>query len=156
MRPIRLVLLTALCMASLACGREEQRSPEAPAPSMPPVGAPAPSAGAPADFRVEDVELGRQIGPDKRVADETTSFAPADTIYAAVETEGAAPAVSLTARWSYEDGQLVSEATETIAPTGPAVTEFHIAKPDGWPTGKYKVEIIADGKPAAEREFEVR
>jgi hypothetical protein len=156
MAPIRLLLLAVMCLAWLACGRAEERSaPEAQTPTTPPVAAPAPS-DEPETFRVGEVELGRQIGADKRVSAPTTSFAPTDTIYASVETEGAAPSVSLTARWSYEDGQLVDESTETIAPTGPAVTEFHVAKPDGWPSGKYKVEIIADGRPAAEREFEVR
>jgi uncharacterized protein YfaS (alpha-2-macroglobulin family) len=96
------------------------------------------------------------IGPDKRVSAPVSDFAPTDTIYASVATDGAAPSVALTARWSYEDGQLVDESTETIAPTGPAVTEFHIAKPDGWPTGRYKVEITANGQPAASGEFEVR
>jgi hypothetical protein len=155
MQSIRLLLLAVMCLAWLACDRsEEGAAPEAPAPTPPPVAAPAPAEPAP--FHVGDVELGRELGADKRVAEPTDSFAPADTIYASVETEGAAPSVSLTARWSYEDGQLVEESTETIAPTGPAVTEFHIAKPDGWPTGRYKVEIIADGRPAASREFEVR
>jgi hypothetical protein len=148
-----LVLVATLPVAWLACGSEERAEP--PTPTMPPVAAPAPS-DEPAEFRVEDVELGREIGDDERISAPATSFAPSDTIYAAVETEGAAPAVVLTARWTYEDGQVVSESTETIAPNGPAVTEFHIAKPDGWPAGKYKVEIIADGRQAAEREFEVR
>jgi hypothetical protein len=155
MRPVRLhlLLVAALCLAWLACGSEERTTPQAPAPTTPPVAAPAPPA---ASFRVGEVELGREVGADKRVSAPATSFAPTDTIYASVATEGAAPSVSLTARWSYENGQLVDESTETIAPTGPAVTEFHIAKPDGWPTGKYKVEIIADGRTAASREFEVR
>ena len=154
MRAIHLMLVAVLGAAWLACGSEERALPQAPTQTTPPVAAPAPSDEE--EFSVGDVELGRQVGPDKRVADATDEFAPTDTIYAVVETEGAAPAVALTARWTYEDGQLVSETTENIAPTGPAVTEFHIAKPDGWPTGKYKVEIIADGRTAAEREFEVR
>ena len=64
--------------------------------------------------------------------------------------------MTLSARWTYEDGQLVSEGSETIAPTGPAATEFHIAKPDGWPPGNYRVEISANGSLAASKEFEVK
>ena len=146
----RLPLVVLMGLAVLGCGRSEQQS--APAPATPPVAAPA----APAAFRVDTLSLGSQIGADKRVTAPATAFAPMDTIYASVATEGAAPSVALTARWTYEDGQLVSEATETIAPTGPAVTEFHVAKPDGGPAGRYKVEIIADGRTAASREFEVR
>ena len=73
-----------------------------------------------------------------------------------VASEGSATTVTLTARWTYEDGQLVNESSETLAPSGPAVTEFHIEKPSGWPAGKYKVEIAANGAPAGAREFEVR
>ena len=148
-RPVTFVAVV-LCLGVLACGRSEQT--QAPSPTSPPATAPV----APAPFRVGAVELGNTIGADKRVSTPTSAFAPTDTIYASVATEGAAPAVTLTARWSYEDGQLVSESSETIAPTGPAVTEFHISKPDGWPAGRYKVEIIADGRPAGARDFEVR
>jgi hypothetical protein len=149
---MRAPLLSVLfaCFALLACGRAEQKSSTA--PSAPPVS----SAPAPTSFRVGALDVGNAIGSDKRVTAPSTEFAPSDTIFASVATEGAAPSVSLTARWTYEDGQLVDETTQTIAPTGPAVTEFHVAKPDGWPTGKYKVEIVADGKTAASRDFEVR
>jgi hypothetical protein len=147
----RTALLFAITgLALVACGRSEQKpAPEAPAPTPPAVAAPAP-------FRVGGLELGRMIGPDKRVSAPVSDFAPTDTIYASVATEGAAPSVILTARWTYDDGQLVNESTETIAPTGPAVTEFHINNPDGWATGRYKVEITANGQPAASGEFEVR
>jgi len=151
MQALRLfTLVTAACLGLLGCGRSEQA--KAPAPAPPPAAAPV----APAPFRVGAVELGNAIGADKRVSVPSSAFAPTDTIYASVATEGASPSVTLTARWTYEDGQLVDESSETIAPTGPAVTEFHVAKPDGWPTGRYKVEITASGQPAGEREFEVR
>jgi len=35
-------------------------------------------------------------------------------------------------------------------------TEFHIAKPSGWPTGKYKVEVALDGNVVQSREFEIK
>ena len=50
----------------------------------------------------------------------------------------------------------MNESSETIAPTGAATTAFHISKPDGWPTGKYKVEISLDGNVVQTREFEVK
>lgn len=116
----------------------------------------AQSAPAAAEFKVSDIVLGRGLGADKRVADATTTFKPKDTIYVSVATEGAAPSKTITAKWTYEDGQVVEEGTESIAPTGPAVTEFHIAKPSGWPAGKYKVEIAVDGAPAGSKDFEVK
>jgi hypothetical protein len=150
LRPLSIALCCLLVAA--ACGRSETKTDAttAPAPTAPPVG----SAAAP--FRVSNIELGSAIGADKRVSAPSSSFAATDTIYASIASEGAAPSVTLTARWTYEDGQLVNESTETIAPSGPAVTEFHIAKPSGWPAGKYRVEIAANGAPAGAREFEVR
>ena len=44
----------------------------------------------------------------------------------------------------------------TIAPDGANVTTFHIAKPDGWPVGKYKLEVSLDGAVVQTREFEVK
>jgi hypothetical protein len=53
-------------------------------------------------------------------------------------------------------GPLVNEESRDIAPTGPAVTEFHIAKPSGWPVGKYTLGVSVDGSPVATKEFAVQ
>ena len=114
-----------------------------------------PAPAATEAFAVSEVTLGKAIGADKKVASPTTTFGPKDTIYASVATTGSAPSKTLTAKWTFQDGQTVKEGSETIAPTGPAVTEFHMAKPSGWPVGKYKVEISANGAPAGAKEFAV-
>ena len=41
------------------------------------------------------------------------------------------------------------------ASTAGARTEFHISKADGWPAGKYKVEVSLNGVPAETKEFTV-
>ena len=107
-------------------------------------------------LKVASISLGRAIAADKTVADQTDSFRPADTFYLSVKTEGSAASARLSARWTYEDGQLVSESTQSIAPSGPAVTEFHASKPDGWPEGNYKVEVSLNGAPAGSKEFRVK
>jgi hypothetical protein len=104
---------------------------------------------------VTGITLGTAVGADKRVTGATDTFGPSDTIYVAVETEGVAPSASLTARWTYEDGQVVDETTHSIAPNGPEVTEFHISKPDGWPAGGYEVTILLDGQEADRASFSV-
>lgn len=105
--------------------------------------------------RVTEVELGRTIGADRRVTDEVDDFAAMDTVYVSVDTDGAASGATLTARWTYEDGQVVDESTQTISPTGPTVTEFHISKPDGFPAGGYQVEILLNGRSVETEEFAV-
>ena len=117
---------------------------------------PAPGATPAAEsVRVTDVDLGRSLGADKRVVDKTDSIKPNDTVYVSVTTEGSAPSATLKARWTYEGDQLVQESSQTIAPTGTAVTEFHVAKPDGWPKGSYKVEVFLNGNPVESESFKV-
>jgi hypothetical protein len=105
--------------------------------------------------RVTDVDLGLGLGPDKRVTDKTDSFSPSETIYVSVRTEGAAPSATLKARWTFQDGQVVQESSQIIAPTGTAVTEFHVSNPAGWPKGSYKVEVFLNGSSTETESFEV-
>ena len=100
--------------------------------------------------------MGRSLNPDKTISDNSSSFKANDTIYASIATAGTAPTAALKARWTYQDGQVVNESTQTIAPTGDARTEFHISKPDGWPSGKYKLEVFLNGSSAATKGFEVQ
>lgn len=105
---------------------------------------------------VTDVKLGRALGADKRLTDETDEFRPADVIYAVVETRGTAPNTTLQARWTYQDGQVVDESSRNISAAGEDVTEFHISKPSGWPKGKYTVQILLNGAPVESEDFEVK
>ena len=113
------------------------------------------TTGTAGSLRVTDLTLGRSVGGDKAVTDRTDSFKPNDTIYASVATEGPAQSATLRAKWSFEDGQLVDESTQTIAPNGRARTEFHISKPNGWPAGKYKVEVFLNDMSADTKTFVV-
>ncbi|MGH7447493.1 MAG: hypothetical protein ACRELT_08025, partial [Longimicrobiales bacterium] len=63
---------------------------------------------------------------------------------------------TLTARWTFEDGQVVEETAQTISPTGQTVTEFHISMDGGLPAGSYQVEILLNGQSVEQEEFEVR
>jgi hypothetical protein len=108
------------------------------------------------ELKISDVQLGRRLSADKRVADATDKFSPRDTIYVVAVTEGSAPSATVTARWTYEDGgQVVKEDTRSIAPNGTEATEFHISKPSGWPKGKYRVTLTMGGSTESE-DFEVK
>ncbi len=145
---LRALAVGALLLCGVAaCGKKTE-------PPPPPAPAPAP-ASAPEGVRVTGVEIGSAIGPDKRVTVATRSFAPTDTLYVSVATEGSATSAELRARWTYEDGQVVDDSAQTLAPTGPTVTEFHLSKPDGWPAGGYQVEVLLDGATVATESFSV-
>ena len=113
------------------------------------------TTGTGVGVRVSQIDIGRSLAADKTINANADSFKPNDTIYASIGTGGTAATATLKARWTYQDGQVVNESTQTIAPTGDARTEFHISKPDGWPTGKYKLEVSLNGSSAATRDFEV-
>jgi len=114
------------------------------------------TTGTGVGVRVAQVDIGRSLTADKAISDSTDSFKPNDTIYASIATEGTAATAALKARWTYQDGQIVDESTQTIAPTGAARTEFHISKPDGWPAGKYKLEVFLNGSSAGTKDFDVQ
>jgi hypothetical protein len=144
-------------LALAACGKKEETPPPA-ATTPPATTTPPPStAMTPAQgVTVASVDLGTAVGPDQKVTSPTTTFGPKDTIYAAVSTTGTASNATLGAKWTYQDGQTVNDSSQTIAPAGPAVTTFHISKPDGWPAGNYKVEISLDGKSVSSKDFTVQ
>lgn len=152
-----LATLAALILTLNACGKKEEapKPPSAPTQTSAPVSVPPPAA---AGVAVGTVTLGNAIGASKKVAQAADSFGKKDTIYASVDTSGSGTA-TLKAKWIYRKGgqeSLVKEDTQTITPTGPATSEFHISKPDGWPAGDYQVEIFMNDKPSQKKAFTVK
>lgn len=123
-----------------------------------PMPAATPMAGT---AMVNGVDLGNAVGADMRVTTPMSVFGPRDTIYAAIATGTSDPAASVPgkvgAKWTHVDSnQVVHEESKDLTLAGDGVTNFQISKPDGWPTGRYKVEIMLDGAVVQTREFEVR
>ncbi len=145
--------VTALALLTLAaCGKKDQ-----PAAADTPIAvAPAPAPAA----AISTIETGKHIGPNKRVTEATSEFGPKDTLYLSVVTENSTPTTMLTAKWSFQTGQMVDSTSQAVALTDAtnttAVTEFHLVKPTGWPVGKYKVELWLDGVSAGTRDIEVK
>ena len=150
-RAIRASVLLALLVGLGACQREDAAAP--------PANVPAPvsdAASATVPFRISRIDLGSAVDAGKRIPVPAEVFLPGDTIYVSIVSEGASPSVALVVRWTSEDGLLVSEGSQVIAPEAEAATEFHISRPGGWPLGKYQVEVVANGTSAGVRSFEVR
>lgn len=124
--------------------------PATTAATPPPMSEPAP---APATVTVTTVDLGNAVGGDNRVTTPATSFAGTDTIHASVATDGGGG--NLTARWTFQDGQVVDTQDKAI-PAGAQVTDFSISKPDGWPAGHYKLEVLDNGVVVQTREFDIK
>ena len=146
------ILCALLIMIAASCGKNEP-----PTPAPPPEPAPAP-APPPAGVTGGAISLGKAVGPDKKVSGPAETFAKGDTIYASVETSGSGTA-ELKAKWTYSKGgqsTVVKEDSQTIMPTGPATSEFHISKPGGWPAGDYQVEVLLDDKSIGSKTFTVK
>lgn len=146
-RPQRLLQILVLSLAvgafASSCGSKSEEVANTPPPTM-------------STISVASVDLGRGVGEDKRVTDATQTFSPNDVIYASIQTRGASAGASLMVKWTSADGQVIDQSERTIAPDQDAATEFHIAKADGWPAGKYKLEVFLDQTSAQVREFEVK
>ncbi len=158
---LHMALLAVLVgsVALVGCKKKEEPAPMPPAASET---APMPQASAAmATASVNGIDLGNAVGADLRVTAPMTTFAPTDTIYAAVSTGTSDPAASvagtLGAKWTHIDSnQTVHEETKEIVLAGDGMTDFQISRPDAWPTGRYKVEIMLDGAVVQTREFEVK
>ena len=149
---LALAIVAALALTLNACGKKDE--PPKPKTSDSSMTLPAPVAGV----TVTSITLGSGIGPQKQVVAASNSFARNDTIYASIETAGSGSS-TLQAKWTYRaNGQdvAVRDDTQAINPTGPATSEFHVSKPDGWPAGDYKVEISSSGNAPATRTFTVK
>jgi hypothetical protein len=117
------------------------------------------SGGAVADapaIQIAEVDLGKGLQSDKSIRDETDDFGQRDTVFASVRTTGTANNATITARWTFQDGQVVDERSETISPTGDAFTTFFIAQPGGLPKGNYTLSVLVNGAEAQKKEFEVK
>lgn len=144
--------------ALIGCKKKEEAAPVVPPPAAT---EPAPMALPAATAAVTAVNLGNAVGADGKVAAPATTFAKTDTIYAAVDTQTSDAAASvpgsLAAKWTHVDSnQVITEESKDFAFTGPGTTTFQISKPDGWPTGNYKLEVSLDGVVVNTTDFEVK
>jgi len=139
--PFPALVAAAVGLACLACNAQQAVAPET-------------AAGA-ANITVTEVTLGTEVGLDKKVRAPKEVFAPEDTIYASVVTEGRSSDTLLAARW-LQGETVLQEIAQAIAPDGTATSEFHISKPGGFARGTYDVEILVEGRPVQKRRFTVQ
>src|SRR5207248_5418731 len=108
-------------------------------------------------IRVSDIQVGKSVGTDNKVTNQTTTFAVRDTMYVAVITDGAAKDAKISTKWMYNGTKVVDSSSQTISPTGGTnATEFHVTKKTAWPKGKYTVEVSLNGISAGTKDMEVK
>ena len=144
----RALIGVLLFSAATACKKKD----EAPAVDTSTIATPTPAAAA---LKVDGIETGKGINADKTVKDDAHDFGVRDTVYVSVKTSGAGTG-KLSAKFTYQDGQTVSEESQDVSTTGDATHEFHVAKATAWPKGDYKVDVMLDGVSAGTKDFTVK
>jgi len=158
--------IAVLCAVVAVAGCKKKEEPAAvpttttPPPTEPAAPAPVPPVVAPT-AEVTAVDLGSDVGADQRIATPKTTFAPKDRIVASVATRAPDPGTGATskraAKWSHVDSnQTVNEESRDVALKGDQAWSFEITNPQPWPAGKYRVEVMLDGKTVQARDFEVK
>lgn len=144
MRRALVLASTVLLLGSIAACNKKEAPADAPAATMT------------EEVRVDDLRLGNAVGADKWVTTEADDFKPTETIYLSVRTTGSAPSATLQAKWTFQDGQVVKDDSQTIAPNGTTNTAFYVSRPSGWPVGNYTVSVMLNGQSAGSKDFEVK
>ncbi len=89
----------------------------------------------------------------KRVASQTTTFAPNETVYVSVlNPEWGDGTIGV--KW-YFGTQMLSERSKEVSFKGPGATEFNLQSATGFPVGDYSVEVFLDGQSVGRRNFNV-
>jgi hypothetical protein len=142
----------------LAAASEPAAStPPTTAPPPPPPAAPAAVKEVPApEIVVSKLTLGSAADAEKKITEAKTVFGLKDQIFASVETQNGSPSAELMAKWTAADGRVINENTISFSPEADAISLFKITSSGDWPEGKYKLEIMLNGKPAQSAEFEVK
>jgi hypothetical protein len=116
----------------------------------------AAASPAPKEFKVTNVMIGKHVGEGDRITEPAFQFAPADTVYLSVATEGTKPEAKLSTKWFFQTGKMVDSASRTIQPKGAQQAELHVAPAKGWAVGNYVVKVYADGDSVETKTFAVR
>lgn len=138
MAHVSLVGASAVMIAALvgACGGKSQSEETAKAADS------AKSLAAkPAQRRVSMVMIGKRVGSGNRVTEPTFQFAPQDTVYLSVATEGSVGPDRLTAAWRSQNGEVLQQSSEPVRPAGENAA-FSLTQPKGLKPGVYKVILF--------------
>ena len=145
-----LAVIAVSTLAAPGCRKEE----------VPPADSAAAAPAPPPPAMVTTIETGKHIDANKRIVDTASTFAPRDTIYVSVVTSNAMASTMLKTVVTFQSGQVVDSSSQAVAAPlttgGTSVTEFHLVKPGGWPTGDYTVEVWLDGQSAGTRTLTVK
>jgi hypothetical protein len=106
------------------------------------------------ELRVSNVMIGRRIGSGNRITEPTFEFAPQDTVFVSVATQGGGDG-TLTAGWRSRSGEILSRSSEPV-PSAGENAQFRLEQPKGLKPGTYKVIVFLGDDSVETRVFAVR
>jgi len=74
-----------------------------------------------------------------------------------VRTEGVSTNTTVAARLTFQDGQVAGEESQALNTNGAETTNIEFRNANGWPAGRYTVDVTVDGQPAGmSQQIEIR
>jgi hypothetical protein len=110
----------------------------------------------PVDTLILDVKLSDNSDGKRLTGIMTDRFKSSDGVFLSIRTKGTASKYTLSSRWLDPTGKRLTEYSQIIVNAGQTDTVFSLSKPDGWPKGRYQVELSINGKPLRTVPFTVQ
>ena len=104
---------------------------------------------------VSMVMIGKKLGAGNRVTEPTFQFAPQDTVFVSVATEGSDGPNTLTAAWRSQDGKILQQTSAPVQSAGENAA-FSLSQPKGLKPGTYKVVLFLGEDSVDNRVFAVK
>lgn len=110
----------------------------------------------PVDTKVVAVTLSNKGDTEENtIGAPSMSFAPRDTVYAEIESQGTADEYTIYAKWVGADGAELADYGIKVNEGGLKRTVISLSKPDGWAPGKNRIELAINGNPTVTEVFQV-
>lgn len=109
----------------------------------------------PVDTEVTRIDSSNQASETELTGMVSENFGPKDSVYLDIRTRGTAEKYTISSKWFYPDGEVITENSQVVNGAGPTSTIFSMSKPDGWAPGTYKVEISINGQLKQTKTFQV-
>ena len=145
-------LLSMMALAGGCGGSDQSRAEGAETGATASAGVAAANTGP---RHVSSVMIGKRIGSGNRMTEPTFQFAPQDTVFLSVGTEGGSGPDRLTAAWRSQTGEVLQQSTEVVRP-GRQNTAFQLSQPKALKPGTYKVIVFLGGDSVDTKLFVVK
>lgn len=106
-------------------------------------------------YRPLELQLGSALDGEGRVREARSTFATSDRVHLSVLGSAGDLPVRVKARWLDDEGRLLGESGQLLDPGPASVLTFSLTQPNGWPPGRYRVELALNDLEIDRREFEV-